>query len=87
MITNLKHKLSSSEHNSPHHGIIIMCLNPNCKLPNNRCLDSFSIRTHPSDCSRHYFPADLILNTPWTLIPDYPSDPLGVSVAKKIRSK
>jgi hypothetical protein len=63
---------------------MIVCLNPDCQLPTQRCLDNRTIRTHPSDCARHYFSADIITTTPWTKIPDYPSDFLGISVAKKI---
>jgi len=59
-------------------------LNPNCSLSSDRCLDSQNIRTHPSDCSRHYFSADVVTSTDWRNIADYPSDPLGSSVKKKI---
>lgn len=64
---------------------ILVCLNPSCPAPEQRCLDSRSLRTHPSDCSRHYFPVDTIASTPWAQIPDYPSDPLGIAISKKIR--
>jgi hypothetical protein len=37
--------------------IIVLCMNPDCSTPDSRCMDSRTLRTHPSDCSRHYFSA------------------------------
>ena len=49
-----------------HDPVFVVCLNPRCPEPNSRCLDSTTIRLHPTDCSRHYYAADVIMNTPWT---------------------
>lgn len=49
-------------------------------------MDSRTLRTHPSQCSTHYFPADTITAQHWSKIADYPSDILGKSVLKKIGS-
>jgi hypothetical protein len=64
--------------------ILVICMNPACPAPHLRCMDSRTLRTHPPDCSRHYFSADTIINNKWTNIQDYPSDPTGISVSRKL---
>ena len=76
--------LGKKSHKEQDSDIFVLCLNPRCPRPTNRCLDGCTIRTHPTDCSRYYYSADMIMETPWQEIPDYPSDPIGMAVGKKI---
>lgn len=63
--------------------IYILCLNPNCPKSKERCLDGRSLRLHPSECSKYFYPTQSILENDWMKLSDYPNDPLGIAVNNK----
>ena len=59
-------------------------MNPHCLKPDDRCLTTRTLHSHPSDCSPFYYPADEIINKHWSQLDKYPVDNLGKAVRKKV---
>lgn len=63
--------------------VYLVCLNPHCLRPKERCLTTATLHSHPKDCVDYYYPADEIADKHWTQLEKYPVDSLGVAAKKK----
>lgn len=57
---------------------VIVCLNPQCALPDQRFLKGLKLTDHSAACKNHLFGIDaFMIADEETLAAEYPVDPLG----------
>ena len=63
--------------------VYLVCLNPHCLNDRERCLITKTLHQHPQECAPYYYPADEIMQTPWSELEKYPADNLGIASKRK----